>query len=233
MSTTAAAAAAATAAATAAVAAACLLLFSHAVRNRAHAERPPLPAPMRNAIFLSARFSDGAILAQLTSLDHQVLLSAHGPLAPRLCALGPCIVSLARLLIDRQLATRAQAVAVAALFLQQPPLPSGLAWCARGVLDGMRDAAESYLARVNPPPWATGALPSEGALEIQSSATGRRYRAVEFLARGSAGVVYAADDASLVLKRIFPTQVRTARVYVPAVRGLTRTRRPPARIGRE
>jgi len=170
-----------------------------------------------NDVFLSKTFSDAAILKQLSSLEHQVELSKHqGALAQRLAELGPCVVSVARLLLERKVVSRQQAVAVCKVHLEESgSLPKAAAWCAEGILDGLRDAAESYLARSTPPDWGDGRLDvddssSTSSLGLVSAETGQRYRPVKFLAKGSAGVVYADADSKLALKRIFPTQRESA-----------------------
>lgn len=79
------------------------------------------------------------------------------------------------------------------------------------VVKALQTCALSYLQRGirDPPSWGGG----KGGGEVPEMVVGKGYRPVEFLARGSAGMVFAAEKDGVkgfVLKRVHPTQYDSA-----------------------
>jgi len=91
--------------------------------------------------------------------------------------------------------------------------------CTHGdqALEALKIIAESYLARSGRamPSWGEGGAESIVPNITLVGESGYKYRPKRFLARGSAGLIYAAEKAgeeeeSFVLKRVYPTQAESA-----------------------
>jgi serine/threonine protein kinase len=200
-----------------------------------------IPKPS-HYIFLSADFSDEQILKQITSLEYQVTLQEHQ--WQELILRGPCLVSMAQqIIMNQNIKTRQQAIEILSHYHTQQTNTSTNTNSNTNtntnllsidindmepILDGMRLAAESYLARGDrqKPSWAkddSSNNKNNVPLPPNVILMGK-FRPVSFLARGSASMVYAVKNietstlsspasatATWVLKRCYPTQMESAR----------------------
>ena len=172
---------------------------------------------MSKDIFGSSEFEDTVILKQLISLDHQLVLSCHGSWME---ALGPCTVTLAAAMQASKTKEDAKKALIKYLNTNEK-LDGGIKDVfikySDSILDGLRIIAESYLSRGGRalPSWGEGGASSTPPVpdQVLVGETGSKYVATKFLARGSAGLVYAAErdgKEGFVLKRVYPTQADSA-----------------------
>ncbi|GBG30341.1 Protein kinase, putative [Hondaea fermentalgiana] len=147
-------------------------------------------------VFKSEHFSDKDILLQLVDAKYQTKLEAHN--WDRLYEIGPCFATLAEaMLCGRSLAEAVRADTRIGDELRQKLL-ANIPALARA----MCEIAESYLCRSLPKSKGSKGAASSSRdkkaskqvprVVLRGQRTGRRYRPVQFLNRGSAGVVYSA-----------------------------------------
>jgi len=143
---------------------------------------------LHQEIFRSAHFSDKEILLQLSDERFQTALASHG--WEDLFQQGPCFMSLTKAMLRGQ--SLAEAIrsdqrlnsAVRAILLERR----------RALEDAMREIAESYLKRKLSKQPSRGKTVSKAVPEVvlKGEKTGKLYKPVKFIARGSAGAVYTA-----------------------------------------
>lgn len=148
-------------------------------------------------VFLSSEFADEAILNQLESEEHQMLVGDHGP-----SDLKVCTITLAKTI--RGSSSRAEALAAINAL--------GVGRFELAALDGLRTIAESFLQRSTSKqrglPTHAGAAATTA--KEQDPLIGQRlkgYTVHRFLAKGSGGLIYTATTVdggeSFVAKLLF------------------------------
>ncbi|KAH9253685.1 hypothetical protein BASA81_008303 [Batrachochytrium salamandrivorans] len=153
-------------------------------------------------VFLSTEFTDEAILNQLESEEHQMLVGDHGP-----SELKVCTITLAKTIRGSSCSTRTEALAaINGLGVGRFELEA---------LDGLRTIAESFLQRSTSkqrglPTHSTTATTAATAHKGEDPLLGQKlkgYTVHRFLAKGSGGLIYTAttlnDGESFVAKLLF------------------------------
>jgi len=160
-----------------------------------------------NNFFRSEHFSDEQILCQLCDGDYQTKLSDHN--WPALESMGPCFYTLAETMLpnNKDQKTIQEALSDQSNLILPEVVEHLKSNPTIVVLDAMREIAESYLSRGIKKVQSSNSNRKEENWKkppktVLQGTRGKKYHPIDYIASGSASVVYSAERVEEDTRRV-------------------------------